>query len=146
MTATMAVVVAVVTTTIPIPKLEKSGRNFPCQQPKPSKRKKWKLLYNSINNIKKKLKDIFVNLQNNKMSINKTGYLITVGEPDNNTDGIFADEFEETLIYVGRLIERLHKDENFEGKYIYVVEHELLDNGTFVRQNYLFSNRYLIEK
>ena len=80
------------------------------------------------------------------MSINKTGYLITVGEPDNNTDGIFADEFEETLIYVGRLIERLHKDENFEGKYIYVVEHELLDNGTFVRQNYLFSNRYLIEK
>jgi len=32
------------------------------------------------------------------MSINKTAYLITIGEPD--IDGIMADEFEETLIFV----------------------------------------------
>ena len=80
------------------------------------------------------------------MSINKTGYLITIGEPDDNTDGFFADEFEETLIYVGRLIERLNKDKNYEGKYIYVVEHVLSNDGTFVKQDNLFSNRYLIEK
>ncbi len=76
----------------------------------------------------------------------KTGYLITIGDPDDNTNGILADEFEETLICVGRLIERLNKDENFEGKYIYVVEHRLSDDGNFVRQDNLFSNRYLIEK
>ena len=49
------------------------------------------------------------------MSI-KTAYLITIGEPDIN--GILADEFEETLIFVGRTIERLHNDDNFKGKYI----------------------------
>ena len=35
------------------------------------------------------------------MSINKTAYLITIGEP--NIDGFSTDEFEETLIFVGRL-------------------------------------------
>ena len=40
------------------------------------------------------------------MSLNKTAYLITIGEP--NIDGIMADEFEETLIFVGRLIEKLN--------------------------------------
>ena len=40
------------------------------------------------------------------MSINKTAYLITIGEPD--IDGIMADEFEETLIFVGRLIKRVN--------------------------------------
>ena len=78
------------------------------------------------------------------MSDNKTAYLITVGEPDIN--GIMADEFEETLIFVGRLIERLNTDENFIGKYIYVVEHILAENGTYVKQDNLFSGRYLIEQ
>ena len=76
------------------------------------------------------------------MSI-KTAYLITIGEPDIN--GILADEFEETLIFVGRTIERLHNDDNFKGKYIYVVEHLLTDNGSYIKQDNLFSNRYLIE-
>jgi hypothetical protein len=78
----------------------------------------------------------------------KTGFLITIGDPedDNAHNTILADEFEETLIYVGRLIERLNKDEKFEGKYIYVVEHVLTNAGTNVRQDNLFSNRYLIEK
>jgi len=43
------------------------------------------------------------------MSINKTAYFITIGETDidkPDIDGIIADEFEETLIFVGRLIER----------------------------------------
>jgi hypothetical protein len=78
------------------------------------------------------------------MSINKTAYLITIGEPD--IDGIMADEFEETLIFVGRLIERLNNDDNYKGKYIYVVEYLLSNNGDYIKQNNLFSNRYLIEK
>jgi hypothetical protein len=78
------------------------------------------------------------------MSINKTAYLITIGEPD--IDGIMADEFEETLIFVGKLIERLNNDDNYKGKYIYVVEYLLSNNGDYIKQNNLFSNRYLIEK
>jgi hypothetical protein len=35
---------------------------------------------------------------------------------------------------------------NFKGKYIYVVEHLLTDNGSYIKQDNLFSNRYLIEK
>lgn len=75
---------------------------------------------------------------------NKTAYLITIGEPD--IDGIMADEFEETLIFVGRLIERLNNDDNYLGKYIYVVQYILSDDGTYKKQKDLFSNRYLIEK
>ena len=78
------------------------------------------------------------------MSTNKTAYLITIGELD--IDGIMADEFEETLIFVGRLIERLNNDDNYKGKYIYVVEYLLSNNGDYIKQNNLFSNRYLIEK
>jgi len=76
------------------------------------------------------------------MSLNKTAYLITIGEP--NTDGIMADEFEETLIC--RLIERLNNDDNYKGKYIYVVEYLLSNDGSYIKQDNLFSNRYLIEK
>ena len=76
------------------------------------------------------------------MSI-KTAYLITIGEPDIN--GILADEFEETLIFVGRTIERLHNDDNFKGKYIYVVEYLLSTDGSYIKQDNLFHNRYLIE-
>jgi len=78
------------------------------------------------------------------MSLIKTAYLITIGEPD--IDGIMADEFEETLIYVGRLIERLNNDDNYKGKYIYVVEYLLSNDGKYIKQDNLFSNRYLIEK
>jgi len=78
------------------------------------------------------------------MSLTKTAYLITIGEPD--IDEIMADEFEETLIFVGRLIERLNDNDNFKGKYIYVVEYLLSDDGKYVKQDNLFSNRYLIEK
>ena len=78
------------------------------------------------------------------MSLNKTAYLITIGEP--NIDGIMADEFEETLIFVGRLIERLNDDDNYKGKYIYVVEYLLSNDGSYIKQDNLFSNRYLIEK
>jgi hypothetical protein len=78
------------------------------------------------------------------MSLIKTAYLITIGEPD--IDGIMADEFEETLIFVGRLIERLNNDDNYKGKYIYVVEYLLSNDGKYIKQDNLFSNRYLIEK
>ena len=74
----------------------------------------------------------------------KTSYLITIGEPD--IDGILADEFEETLIFVGRLIERLNNDDNYKDKYIYVIEYLLSDDGRYIKQDNLFSNRYLIEK
>lgn len=78
------------------------------------------------------------------MSSNKTAYLITIGEPD--VDGIMADEFEEALIFVGRLIERLNDDDEYKGKYIYVVEYLLSNDGNYIKQDNLFSNRYLIEK
>ena len=74
----------------------------------------------------------------------KTAYLITIGEPD--IDGILADEFEETLIFVGRLIEILNNDDNYKDKYIYVIEYLLSDDGRYIKQDNLFSNRYLIEK
>ena len=76
------------------------------------------------------------------MSINKTAYLITIGEPD--IDGIIADEFEETLIFVGRLIERLNNDDNYKGKYIYVVEYLLSDNGSYIKQDNLFCDIIII--
>jgi hypothetical protein len=84
------------------------------------------------------------------MSINKTAYFITIGKtdidkPDIDIDGIMADEFEETLIFVGRLIEKLNNDVNFKGKYIYVVQYILSSNGTYIKQDNLFSSRYLIE-
>ena len=88
------------------------------------------------------IKDIYI------MSINKTAYFITIGETDidkPDIDGIIADEFEETLIFVGRLIERLNKDINFKGKYIYVVQYLLSSDGTYIKQDNLFSSRYLIE-
>ena len=83
------------------------------------------------------------------MSINKTAYFITIGEtdidkPNIDIDGIMADEFEETLIFVGRLIERLNKDINFKGKYIYVVQY-LLSSDEYIKQDNLFSCHYLIE-
>jgi hypothetical protein len=43
---------------------------------------------------------------------------------------------------VGRLIERLHMDEQFTGKYIYVKEY----NEKYIKQDNLFSGKYLIEK
>lgn len=78
------------------------------------------------------------------MSINKTAYLITIGEHDINR--IIADEFEEKLIFVGRLIERLNNDDNYKGKYIYVVEYLLSNNCNYIKQDNLFSNRHLIKK
>ena len=78
------------------------------------------------------------------MSTNKTAYLITIGSPD--IDGIMADEFVEAHIFVGRLIERLCNDNNYTGKYIYVIEYLLSNNGDYIRQDNLFYARYLIEK
>ena len=83
------------------------------------------------------------------MSINKTAYFIKIVEtdidkPDIDIDGIMADEFEETLIFVGRLIERLHNNVNFKGKYIYVVQY-LLSSDEYIKQDNLFSCHYLIE-
>jgi len=82
------------------------------------------------------------------MSINKTAYFITIGETDidkTDIDGIMADEFEETLIFVGRLIKRLNNDVNFKGKYIYVVQYLLSSDGKYIKQDNLFYSRYLIE-
>ena len=78
---------------------------------------------------------------------NKTAYLITVGEPE--IDGVMADTFEETLIFVGRLIERFRSNEKFNGKYIYVTEYfsEYDENGvnTYVKHDNSFVKKYLIE-
>lgn len=79
------------------------------------------------------------------MSITKTAFLISIDNPEN--DGIMADTFEETLIFVGRLIERLNQDNNFSGKYIYVTEYlNENGNGNFILKDNLFVGKYLIEK
>jgi hypothetical protein len=77
------------------------------------------------------------------MSNIKTGYLITIRKLD--IDGIMADEFEETLIYVNKLIERLNKDDNYKNNYIYVEEYLLSNNNKYIKQDNLFSNCYLIK-
>ena len=69
------------------------------------------------------------------MSSNQIAYLITIGEPQENTPSIMADGLEESLIYSGRLIERLHKDENYKNRYVYIVEHVLSDDGNYVKTN-----------
>ena len=78
------------------------------------------------------------------MSDIKNAYLITVGEP--NKKGVMADNFDEALIFVGRLIERLSNNDVYIGKYIYVVEYLLSDDGNYVTKDDLFSECYLIEK
>jgi len=61
-------------------------------------------------------------------------------------NGIIANSFEEALIFTGRLIERLHTDEEYAGRFIYIFEYHSYDNGTYIRQNDLFYGHYLIEK
>ena len=83
------------------------------------------------------------------MSINKTAYFIKIVEtdidkPDIDIDGIMADEFEETFFFSVGVIEKLHNDVNFKGKYIYVVQY-LLSSDEYIKQDNLFSSRYLIE-
>ena len=53
---------------------------------------------------------LFLKCKNYK---NKTAYLITIGEP--YIDCIMPYEFEETLIFVVRLIERLNIFEYYKG-------------------------------
>lgn len=72
----------------------------------------------------------------------QTTYLITVGEPDIN--GVMSDDFEETLVFVGRLIEQLNKDENNIGKCIYVSEYELNHTGKYVKKENGFCKNYQI--
>lgn len=76
------------------------------------------------------------------MSTVTTYYLITIGEPD--IEGIMADNAEEAFIFVGRCIERFCNDANLSGKYIYVEELKN-KNGTYMRQDGLFKQKYLIE-
>jgi hypothetical protein len=74
---------------------------------------------------------------------NKLVYIITIGEV--NMDGIMADEYDEALIIVGRLIERLNADSYYNGKYIYLTEY-IKCNTNFIKQDNKFCKSYLIEK
>ena len=74
-----------------------------------------------------------------------TQYLITIGEPNPDDPGIFSDEWIETLITVGRFIERFHTDSDYLGKYVYVTEYVLADDGRYVTHDDLFRGRYIIE-
>lgn len=69
------------------------------------------------------------------MSSKQKAYLITIGEPLENTPSIMTHGVEESLVYSGRLIERLHKDENYKNRYVYIVEHVLSDDGNYVKTN-----------
>jgi hypothetical protein len=64
-------------------------------------------------------------------------FIVTLDENE-----IMCEDLEETLIFVGQLLERLK--ETKAGKYIYVVEHILKDNGSYVKGENLFDKCYLI--
>lgn len=74
---------------------------------------------------------------------NKKVYLITIGEV--TMDGIMVDEFDEALIIVGRLIERLNTDDNYNNKYIYLTEYINCDDK-YIKPDNQFCKTYLIEK
>lgn len=109
-------------------------------------------------NLFKKLSKLFRKKTKNKNLKNKNSkthritkqvservFVITIGAPKPNDEhGIIADGFEETLIFVGRLLEQLKGSK--KGKYIHVVEHILSENGTsYVKGQNLFNESYLIE-
>ena len=76
------------------------------------------------------------------MTIIKTAYSIIISEIE---DGYMIDTFEETLIFVGRLIERLSNDDNLCGKYIDVIEYlDENNDGNYIK--HLFIGSYLIKK
>ncbi len=75
--------------------------------------------------------------------MSSSAYLITIGQPD--IDGVMSDDFEETLIFVGKTIERLCNNEDFKGKYIYVVKYVQADDGRYIKQADAFSKQYLID-
>lgn len=82
------------------------------------------------------------------MKEKKTAFAITIGDgnKDGNKDGVMIDSFEETLIFVGRLIERLCREEYFIGKYIHVDEYVLNSDGKYIKEDNLFSSKYLIKE
>ena len=47
---------------------------------------------------------------------------------------------------MGRLIEKLSTDDNYRNKYIYVTEYVLSEKGEYMKQDNLFTGKYLIEK
>lgn len=75
----------------------------------------------------------------------KTKYLITICEPDR--DGVMADTLTESLIFIGRMIEKLSKDNNFIGKFIYITQYQFdIISETYVRREDLYFEKYLIEE
>lgn len=81
-------------------------------------------------------------------SKSKIAYLITldIEQGENECDAIMADTLEESLIFVGRLIERLNKVEHYYGKYIYVVEYISENGDDNYKENACgFKGKYLIE-
>ncbi len=75
-----------------------------------------------------------------------TYFIITLTEPSmyqtvtNDIDDVETSNLNEALILVGRLIERLHKLEDYNGKRIYVKEYTTSD----VKNYNLFFDSYLI--
>ena len=75
-----------------------------------------------------------------------TYFIITLTEPSmyqtvtNDIDDVETSNLNEALILVGRLIERLHKLEDYNGKRIYVKEYTTSD----VKDYNLFFDSYLI--
>jgi hypothetical protein len=75
-----------------------------------------------------------------------TYFIITLTEPSmyqtvtNDIDDVETSNLNEALILVGRLIERLHKLEDYNGKRIYVKEYATSD----VKNYNLFFDSYLI--
>jgi hypothetical protein len=70
-------------------------------------------------------------------------FCITIENPSKYC--IMVDGYNESLIFVGRLIERHYNDHRYVGKYITMEECVVEDDGYLIG-NSLFKARYLIKK
>jgi hypothetical protein len=67
-------------------------------------------------------------------------YLITIGEPNEVKNGIFADTLEEAVEFVNKVIATIQPNNENYGKYIYIKEYVENDNN-YIPKNDLFIER-----
>jgi hypothetical protein len=70
-------------------------------------------------------------------------WVISVGDTNPGDKVITSDDFEETIHFVQESLKRLKGKKT--GQYIRVVEHVLAANGTYIKEENLFDESYLIQ-
>lgn len=70
-------------------------------------------------------------------------WVITVGESKPGDEVVTSDDFNETMDFVQESLRELKGKKT--GQYIRVVEHVLTANGTYIKQENLFDESFLIE-